>query len=554
MWVRRCREHIADAEEGGALLIALLAVTVMLFVGMVLFEVLGASLNLGARTQARIQAELLSQKGLDEALVRIRSVADDDEILNKDSELIKIEDFLVTGSSNVRGEYTVQIDQDIIPALTTYVRKFDITSTGKIERGKGITVSKKMTVYVSNINPVFRYPLSARGNLQLNGAPTIIGDVLVREGEVVSSKNAYFVDQVDSLYHFQSDHASILGFIKAKDIKKQNLTDIFSQNIPFIDEMMEDDQDIDIEGVVREKINALEKLNNDGNYAVSPAVDFEYQLGNGNTFSGSKKLDSSSAFVNGNYTIDGDLLVVDGSLYFEGTDPKLQINHGSLYISNPPKYLVAADLRGELKVESEQSVVVDGNVVINEGFLFPSGKMYINGDLRIIGNVNLTGTIFVNGNVELNEMKSVNSDDMKQKSPLIIMSSGKIILGNNVNERADIRAFLYSKAPITLYGVNSKLAIYGGIHGESSDLTNVGVELNAVRGNINSNSATEEAINDHNDQMISNLRIQDEQDKLTPEQSRLQIRFDPNLYENPPEGIPTIDGLDVFVQNISFIK
>jgi hypothetical protein len=242
------------------------------------------------------------------------------------------------------------------------------------------------------------------------------------------------------------------------------------------------------------------------------------------------------------------LFVNNGVLAMEGANSNLTIGRGSLYVKSPDSNLVAADLRGKLTLDPGKFVAVDGNVTINNGFEFPQGSMYIKGDLKIIGDIRLQGTVYVDGNVELKEMTSINkmrAGDTAQ-IPLIVIASGEIVLGNNSNAGdEEIRAFFYTKEGIRLYGVISKLNLTGGIHGGT------GVELNAVRGDLTSGGGS--TVTRYQGASNWNRDVPEVQLNNT-KPSRLQIFYDNNLYDRPPDGIPTTNRFNVFVKDIQYIK
>ena len=185
-------------------------------------------------------------------------------------------------------------------------------------------------------------------------------------------------------------------------------------------------------------------------------------------------------------TTEADVFVNNGVFTMANDNSKLNLINGSLYVKSPDSNLIAADLRGELSLAAGKFAAVDGNVTLNNGFRFPKGTMYIKGDLKIIGNVWLQGTVYVDGNVELKQMTSINKEDEGSSgatlTPLIVIASGEIVLGNSTNAGDEnVRAFFYTKQGIRLYGVMSKLKLIGGIHGGAG-----GVELNAVRCDLTS--------------------------------------------------------------------
>ncbi|MDR6549548.1 hypothetical protein [Paenibacillus qinlingensis] len=616
-------------EQGSALVIALLAVVLMTMMGLILMSVLRGGAIQAATTESSVQAEAIAQKGLDDTLAQIRRAVAQGEFnggMNYRSRVSHVEKQLVemmlpfidkhVGDPNnpndkngevvkaKKGSYQVDVvlDEPTNPELSPkkplaipdapYVRKFTITSRGIME-GKPVTVvTKVMTVYVSTINPVFRYPVSSGGDLLLNGTPSITGDIYVANHLKIRDE-ALFTGTASgtnlSKYGIQTGLPAIRGFIRvggdsdtiaprkfnftqsdgvtetlpitdASDIVKP---DYFApQNFPLEDPTLDADVDVDVQGYVSNKTQTelqakLTALSVGGNSEPDPElIELPPLFGD---------LTKSMLYNDLWVTVDGevnvkdavsaaneaDMFVNNGVLTMANDASKLILSNGSVYVKSPDPNLVAADLRGELSLAAGKFVAVDGNVTLNNGFRFPKGTMYIKGDLKIIGNVWLQGTVYVEGNVELKQMTSINKEvegsTGSSQTPLIVVASGEIVLGNSSNAGDEnVRAFFYTKQGIRLYGVISKLWLTGGIHGGTG-----GVELNAVKGDLLTGGGS----------TIKRYQGSTDWNRDVPEiqlgnskPSRLQIFYDDNLYDAPPDGIPTTDNFNVFVKNVKYIK
>ncbi|NQX59090.1 hypothetical protein [Paenibacillus qinlingensis] len=613
-------------EEGSALVIALLAVVLMTMMGLILMSVLRGGAIQAATTESSVQAEAIAQKGLDDTLAQIRRAVANGEAIggtnyrnrvrNVENQWSHMQSFIdseVGDEQNKRdgngeivaakkGSYQI----DILLAKTIrnpeapfkplaspdfpYVRKFIINSRGMIEGHPTKTVTKQMTVYVSTINPVFRYPVSSAGDLVLNGTPSITGDIYVANHLHVRDE-ALFSGTTSganrSKYGIQTGLPEIRGFIRVDGDNdtiapgKFNFTqsdgvtefppltktsDIVQpsyfkpQYFPLEDPTLDADVDVDVEGYVSNKtqIDLTAKLDALGGYAApDPAIIELPPL--------FQNLTRSKLFNDQWVTIDGDVNVVDadsptneadlfinnGVFTMANDASKLKLKNGSLYVKSPDPNLVAADLRGELSVEAGKFLAIDGNVTLNNRFRFPSGTMYIKGDLKIIGNVWLQGTVYVDGNVELKQMTSINKNTEETPdpslTPLIVVASGEIVLGNSTNtDDENVSAFFYTKQGIRLYGVVSKLKLRGGIHGGAG-----GVELNAVRGDLISGGGS--SVTRYQGSTNWNRDVPEVQ-LSNSKPSRLQIFYDDNLYDKPPDGIPTTENFNVFVKNVKYIK
>ncbi|WP_127587848.1 hypothetical protein [Paenibacillus koleovorans] len=459
-----------------------------------------------------------------------------------------------------------------------YVRKFVIQSVGTIDSHPGRTVTKQMTAYVSTINPVFRYPVSSGGDLKLNGTPYVVGDVIVRGNSLHVRNEAMFVGASGTKFGVQTGLPALRGFIRvngdgttADENKKYTLqtdiettsADVMEPNyftplyFPLEDPKLDFDTMVDVGAYVADK---LEKSNQrlTGNFGEKHLDEVDYEVTNA-TKSTSILYTNMWVAYQGRVTVDpgasagdGDVFVNNGTLTMfdpssarSDDDPVLSLRRGSLYVRSTDPNLVAGDFRGEISIDEDKFVAVQGNVSLNNGFKFMQGTMYIDGDLKIIGDITLQGTVYVNGNVELKEMRSINKPDAGQtnKIPLIIIASGEIVLGNNTNENNandQIRAFLYSQQGLKLYGVLSRLKLTGGVHGEDE------VELNAVRGELTGGSI----VNEYEGRW--NGSVPEPQINLPADRSRLQIIYDNALYDQPPAGIPTMNDFNVFAKDIQY--
>jgi cytoskeletal protein CcmA (bactofilin family) len=586
-----------SGEEGSALVLALLAVVLMTILGIVLLDVLRSSQLQVVASEGSIQAEAIAQRGLDDTLALIRGATVEGEKLEgyrariekvekelteETAEFINDYDEVITH----RGKYQIEIMSDTVlanpeqspkKAVTSpdypYVRKLVIQSTGTIDSKPKTVVKKQMTVYVSTINPVFRYPVSSNGDMRLNGTPYVIGDILVKKGRLLIEDEAIFTGNgKNSRFGVKTELPALRGFIRVDGDGDETdgtpkyaltLTDsgttttqakldpnYFTANhFPLEDSSLDDDVDVYVSDYVEPKL--------------VPPVDFNLTVGANNLdyvmtdYTGSMFYDGVWVTVQANVQVKpstvtgqdntGNVYIKNGVLTMVDSNSHLTMDGGSLYITQEDKYLVAADLKGKIDIDEDQFVSVQGNVTLNNGFEFPQGSMYIKGDLKVIGDIKLQGTVYVDGNVELKEMKSINKKETGNPDPipLIIVATGEIVLGNNTNENnEEVRAFFYSEKSMKLYGVISKLNLIGGIHGEG------GVELNAVRGNLNEGSGS--TVNTYSG--VWTGKIPEVQIGKPADSSRLQIYYDSNLYEKPPSGIPTTNKFNVFVKDIQYVK
>jgi type II secretory pathway pseudopilin PulG len=555
------------SEQGAALILAMATIVIMTLIGLVIMEVLLNSNKQVAASEASIQAELIAQKGLDEIRALIQETVDHantdvlypgprDKMAVANTAFGNLKNLLSQSSYTkdvpaLRGSYTVTVAwSDNYLALSKlaaanpeypYVQKAFITSTGTIP-GKSPyhVVKKQMELYVSTINPVFRYPVSAAGDLTLNGFPYIVGDVLTK-GTLIYSNEARFIGNPGSDYGKTTNLPAVKGFIKVNPEKgytnrltinnsKQWKPDYFFKAFfPFEDPSMIDDEAIDVSSYFTGQSSRIDLLAVSGQLTPIYSADLVGpNLGKG-TLIGQKlttpsKVVSQWATISGDLEMTGDLAVIGGVLTIKSTagpqQPNVVLHGGSLYVRFGDPDLVAADLSGTMNIDSGQQIVVEGNVALNGGFtLKGNGSMYINGNLKVLGDINVDGTIYVNGNVDLKGMSSINAGSNK---PLVIVASGSFDFSNNKLDAAgqQIHAFLYSEKDMNLYGVISKIKIYGGIHGKNVTLNAVGGVEGSFQDMVYTGNTGEK------------FGFTPNQSSLTADKSLLKVLYNETLYED----------------------
>lgn len=585
------------SERGAALVMALMTVALMSLLGLVMLDVLHNSRSQAAASEASIQAGMLAQEGLDEALALVRNAVDRanrdafhplprDKAGALQTELDRIAARLGEPQYSQRlpasrGTYAIDARWsgnfaalDTLPAATPdypYVGKLTVVSTGTIPgHGPGRIVRKRMELYVSTINPVFRYPVSSSGDLTLNGFPYIVGNVLAKGG-LIYSDEARFIGKPGSGYGKSTQLPAVKGFIKVDPGRgyTNRLTGrqgswspaYFSREaFPFEDSSLAADRSIDVAGYFAGLSERIDAIASDSRYVrVTGGGGLGgTELGQGTAFgsglaTGTKVLNEWTSIA-GDLTVEGDLAIVDGVLAVGSTadpQPVVRLNDGSLYVRFGDADLVAADLTGTFVIAADRRIVVEGNAVLGGGFVLRgNGTMFVRGDLKVVGDIDVDGTIYVDGNVDLRGMRSINATSER---PLVLAASGSFDFSDNRLNGATrtVRAFLYSERDMNLYGVLSRIKIHGGIHGRN-------VALNAVGGIEGEASDTT-----YNGDQGEKFGFTPGQLSLQPGHSLLQVFYDEMLYEHvmqsyetagaaSPIRIPTTDKLDIYVKNVAF--
>ncbi|MFD2672550.1 hypothetical protein [Marinicrinis sediminis] len=610
-------------EQGAALVVALLTIVMMTMLGMILLDVLQNSRVNSSISKHRIQSDLLAQQGLDEVISVVKKAVDNGNAtgaaqgpinqyrsgvdavktqLEEDLRVLiddPVADLTIPVSyeaSNQTGTYRVNMEwkeismYDAVPPAiqgstmdTTFLEKpfvYELvaTSVGTNAISPQVPVTKKTTIYVSTIEPVFRYPLSAEENLVLNGSPYIVGDVLVRSSAAPASPSRceevgnVCMNQIvpyrigTNARTFDDGHLpAVQGFIHANAYSINGQTpssfqrSFFTNQQPFEDTRLLEDTDIDIEAIVNQMTNPVTTAYFAGQAparsVAAPADDTAAALNqtlgadttNGEQYTGSQIFVNEWVTLNHKLRIEGSLVVENGVLFMEDDSDVILDAHASqrssLVVTQTDPDLIAAFLGGTLSIPDDEFVIIEGDVMMSN-FTF-EGRMFVKGNVYVIGDLNMKGSLYVDGDLELKEANEVNQKDDSdagginyKEQPVMMASSGQIVLSDNVQEHK-LRAFLYARGEMDLYGVASNLEINGGIHGKK-------VTLSAVKGDTDQNK-------DSNGNVTS-LDIQSNQATLTESDSRMRIYHDLTLFSNPPLGIPVSRKVNAYVQHIQYVE
>ncbi len=586
--------RLLRSEQGSALLITLLTVTLLISLGVVLLGVVSQGMRTSAAGEARIVAEALAQKGLDEATAVLRAAVVhantvepdarqraewlDNQLLglNGYSSILATLPGTFPGASD-QESYVIAVESEPVADLKAtpvgkatvypdypYVRKVTVYATGKVAMSVPIQVHKSRVMYINSINPVMRYAVSAnvdeerlalpagdprRTALALNGAVYTVGDIYV-DGDLRISDRATFLKEPGVTDHVDTELPALRGFYNATGELIRSSGRLFdASSLPIRDPALEQAERVDVSSTVG-TIMSQHVDGCAGLCAVVPELPEEPEWIMDTEQEGWKHYEQVWAQVEGDSIVrppasglSADVLLTN-SLFSMTPDSSLTIEGGSLAVDYPDPELVVADMQGTLTLDEGEVLAVNGNAVIGDGFRLESGNLFVQGDLKVYGEINLFGTVYVDGNVELRDIRSINtgcSADDGRCPPLIIAASGSIELGEYVHDTdTEMFAYLYANQSIKLYGVYSKLNLVGGIHADE------GLELNAVLGSLNAVPGATEL-----DPVWERYAI-GTQAGLNPETSRLRIAHDRHLYENPPVGIPLADDFNLYISHTAY--
>lgn len=583
------RSNMLASEKGSTMLITLLVVTLFIIMGVVLLGVVSQGMKSSAAGEARIIAESLAQKGLDEATVALREAIASANRTETDyrrrTELLEQQMLGESGMNSLlstlegtypgaspRESYEIRIVSDPVADLKSspvgrvnvdpdypYVRKVTVYSTGKVAMMPAVRVAKSRVMYVNSINQVMRYAVSAsiedqEGSppaLTMNGAVYTIGDIFV-QGDWQMRDQAAFLKEPGQTGQVATALPALRGFYNATGRLINSSGQRFdAQSLPIRDTLLEQAERVEVDRTVG---NIMSRYTSACALCLTipePMEWPEWILADAEQ-EGWKHYDQVWAQVSGESLIrpptggrPADILLTDSLLSMEHGS-ELTVQGGSLIVDYQDPDLVVADLQGTVRLDEGQVLAINGNTVIGDGFRLEGGQLFVRGDLKVYGAVKLFGTVYVDGNVELRDISSMNTGCSEPSEgtcrPLIVAASGSIEIGEYIHDDADteIAAYLYANGAIKLYGVYSRLRLVGGIHADQ------GLELNAVLGELSLLPGAAES-----DPVWERYAIR-AQTGLAPEASRLRITHDINLYESPPAGIPLAGEFNLYISRTAY--
>jgi hypothetical protein len=582
-------------ERGYAALVAIMVILVLTLLGTNLLQVTLGSLIMARKTESRGESQYYARMGMEEAIARLhKAVEQINAEIGSSSETAPIDSahlykhlyipimnrhFPVNAfpktytAPDNRGSYEISFtrepkkpasestaDTELANPNTPIVEKFTFTVTGTAPSAHGTETTKmKASIYVSTIPEEFHYVLSTPvdetsecqsdpnhcASIILNGSPYIQGDIYSNTFKM-NDEATYYTNS--RAVQVQTTYPSVIGQLGGKYVKENHL---FKDDTPFIPDVTNISSTWYQSFVIPPSINLnlapafgnIRKISDviaekRPNFGPSNSAETEYDGDEDGTVDNLVTITSTTTNggvkIKENVTdftvINGDFSV-NGVLTMDGTDTTLNVPNGNLLIAGNKKddaiHNQAAYLRGEVDVGDGHYIFIDGNAVFED--LTCNETIYVNGDLRVQGSFTMNATVYVKGNVEFTEE---NTSDGNNPGTLVILAGGTVELFNlsMTNTLKEISTFIYSEADngITLYGVGSNYKLYGGIHAKK-------IELNAVRGEVLLDKNRKPMLD-----ASGNVLFESSKGPLNPDpkSSRLHVQFNPNIFENPPPGIP----------------
>ncbi len=506
-------------ENGYSLLVVLMVMTLLSVVGLMVMGITVNSVKHVTVNEQSVKVKSATDMAIEEAMAQIdREVAElNKDIKNKtiliDAVVAKLNNSLNRLSSLGSLLYTIQSQTIKDGSEGIYQEKVTIRapigSTGKYAT---------RTVLISSINNVFKYSTVTPGDLVLNGASYIEGDVRVG-GNLYSSNYGKYVEGIN-LYEKTSFPAlngnlTVLGiYNRLSNIERRwwfgyYYVPVFQKFTPSATEMR---NYFSIVPKVPASSLPVEKVD------VTAMISGKSgNLPNSKTLGNLQVRERETVRLTGNYIVNNDLVMEK--------DSKLLIN-GSLKVNGN------AILTGTLSTQNPNDhIYIQGlsSAPVSISNLTLTGQMYVGNSVNIENNLNTNGSIYSRGNINVENF--TNND----QGTLLLLAEGDIKVSNNnlYNDLPKpINAFLYSNSQLEIYGIGSHLKITGGIYGKD-------IILNAVKGKTKKGPG-------------GNLIFESGQDGLPPESSRLSVIYKKELILNPPTGIPVSSELSVEILDTEY--
>lgn len=434
--------------------------------------------------------------------------------------------------------------------LNDLKKKLEIISFGEVD-GKNKQLTTFLEIGADHIPEQLKYTLTSNGNIHLNGAVQITGDLRYK-GNLTTYNKAHIIKGshywVDSLkpsikstssrsnprivvsrnsdfYHVKdSSNASSLYtgihnlntsyLTMESDISKLFDTTIFDK-VPTVVTTDSNINTVDVSAKKNTYIftrnSANDILTNKNEYSIPNGVYKNrsflvhyYSTCNKSSCNKYDPEDKNSTFeLNGDYEFDQ------------------LATSASLKITSQNKSTTKVKIKNTLYVEGD--LIIDGNVEL-------SGSIFVNGRLKIHeSNLKTNALIYVNNpdgytrngwvyyepvDIQYSTINSLpykNEKNETANGTLVIFSRGKVKLSNNStsslhDKPSEIYGFFYSGKELEIYGSGSNMKIHGGVYGSR-------ITLHATRGNTQETAPSRSdatSYNNYNGLYVFKETIQDD--------------------------------------------
>ncbi|MGD6795656.1 hypothetical protein [Metabacillus indicus] len=521
-------------EKGYALLHVIMIFTILMIFGISLLGVTLQSQKFTAYSEKYVQDLALAEMRMDEAIIKLEDEVNRFNVSSSQlSALLPALESAITSLSSEHTTFEPVNIRNITPADNRFSEMVKIkVAIG--DSGKQLVNTHTITTAAD----VFRFSTVTEGKLIFNGATHIKGDVYANNGLYLSKYSKFITGsqihtpetvypRIDGTITVKSATASGLKIFEGKEPSWRPLNSISSiyeilNTAPKMKDRSVQFNQFNISQLVKDK----GQVYNDKKKDIRIYTD-QYYLISSQTINSSIKF-RNYLYLDRKLEVKGDLYLEDGIRMTPQGSLKVS---GNIYIGSNKNF--SNYLSGNITLENNSSFIyTDGNLVMYD--LKNNGQIYNSGDVYILRNFDMNGTVFVDGQTRIEDLSN------RSGGTAVILSKGNLTVANNnlySDQPREIDAFLYTDQDLEIYGVGSNIKINGGIYGKN-------ITLNATKGNTYLINGNNPPINTGNFISIGGLYLDKNQsDPNSP--SRLQIEFKPELIQNPPVGIPTVDKLQL---------
>lgn len=529
-------------QSGYALLNVVLIFTIVTIFGISLLGMTLSSQKFTAYSESYTENLAAAEMKMDESMIRLENKINQ---FNNEVNLKQISGQVLTSEleANIKSLDLpiegIKFVPKNIRTNTSSDNRFSEMVTIKIEIDDSSRYLTK-TVTITSAADIFRFSTVTEGKLIFNGAASIKGDIFADNG-IYLSKYAKFMVNND-FYTPLTDYPIIDGNIMVKKatslglkvfegkepnwhpVNDMSTLKTYLPNTPAVKDRSVQFEQFNIQKIIGDKKQELDtKKNHSSDYHDS-------------SIKSSKVINNSAVYKNylvveSDLTVKGDLTLEEGiNLTSKGS---LKVA-GNVYIKSSKKQTNV--LSGIIDITNNDNFIyIEGNTSISD--LTVNSHIYNSGNVGIKKNLSMNGTIYVSGDSTIEDLSN------KSGGTAVILSKGSLrVANNNVFQKTarEIDAFLYSDQDLEIYGVGSNIKINGGIYGKN-------ITLNATKGETYptaGHSSYNPNLNTSNFNSIGGLYIEKNQTNANLP-SRLQIEFKPELIQNPPVGLPTVEKLQI---------
>lgn len=412
--------------------------------------------------------------------------------------------------------------------LNDLKKKLEIISFGEVD-GKKKQLTTFVEIGADHIPEQLKYTLTSNGNVHLNGAVQITGDLRYK-GSLTTYNKAHIIN--GSHYWVESLKPSIKSissrsnprivvsrnskFYHVKDSSNASIlySGIHNLNTSYL--TSENDISKLFDMTVFDKVPTV--VNSDSNInnvdVTAQKNTYNYPRGSATDLITRK---NEYIIPSGTYPHKQFLIYRSNNCWGWCSDSYSPLSTSSTFelngdyefdqLATSANLKISSGANSTTKVKIKNTLYVEGDLII-EGNVELSGSIFVNGHLRVHeSNLKTNALIYVNNTntynctilgknatcepvdiqySTINSLPYKNEKNASANGTLVIFSRGEVKLSNNSawsphNKPSEIFGYFYSDRELEIYGSWSNMKIHGGIYGSR-------ITLHATRGDAKNNS------------------------------------------------------------------